>query len=101
MKQKNLSLLQLNISSPSCHINDIVNFLALRNTRFDAICITETRLSPKNPLTTNTEMSGYNIEQTPNESSPGRTLIIYYILYIYVYIYIYIYAYIYMHINNI
>ena len=69
------SLLHLNISSLSCHINDLINFLALINTKFNVICITETRLSHKNPLTTNIELPGYNIEQTPSESSAGGTLI--------------------------
>ena len=75
IKQQDFSLLHLNISSLSCHINDLVNFLALLNTKFDVICITETRLSHKNPITTNIELPGYNIEQTPTESSAGGTLI--------------------------
>ena len=33
------------------------------------------RLPHKNPITTNTELPGYNIEQTPTESSAGGTLI--------------------------
>ena len=69
IKQKDFSLLHLNISSFSCHINDLVNFLALLNTKFDGICIAETRLSHKNPLTTNILLPGYNIQQTPSESS--------------------------------
>ena len=88
IKQQDFSLLHLKISSLSCHINDLVNFLALVNTKFDVICITETKLSHKNPLTTNIELPGYNIEQTQSESSAGGTLI-----YVYIYIYIYIYIY--------
>ena len=75
IKQQDFSLLHLNISSLSCHINDLVNFLALLNTKFDVICITETRLSHKNPITTNIELPGYNTEQTPTESSAGGALI--------------------------
>ena len=75
IKQQDFSLLHLNISSLSCHINDLVDFLALLNTKFDVICITETRLSHKNPITTNIELPGYNTEQTPTESSAGGTLI--------------------------
>ena len=75
IKQQDFSLLHLNISSLSCHINDLVSFPALLNTKFDLTCITETRLSDKNPLTTNIELPGYNIEQTPTESSAGGTLI--------------------------
>ena len=71
----NFYLLHLNISSSSCHTNDLVNFLALLNTKFDEICITETKQSHKNPLTTNTELPGYNTEQTPSESSASGTII--------------------------
>ena len=75
IKQQDFSLLHLNISSLSCYINDLVNFLALLNSKFDVICIPETRLFHKNPLTTNIELPCYNIEQTPSESSAGGTLI--------------------------
>ena len=68
IKQQDFSLFHLNISSLSCHINDLVNFLAQLNTKFDVICITEARQSHKNPLATNIELPGYNIEQTPTES---------------------------------
>ena len=37
--------------------------------------MTETSLPHKNPITTNTELPGYNIEQTATESSAGGTLI--------------------------
>ena len=67
IKQQGLSLLHLNISSFFYHINDLLNILALLNTKFDVICITETWLSHKNLLTTNTELPCYNIEQTPTE----------------------------------
>ena len=33
------------------------------------------RLSHKNPITTNIELPGYNIEQNPTESSADGTLI--------------------------
>ena len=46
---KDVSLLHLNILSLSCLLNDLVNFLALLNTKFDVICITDTRLSHKIP----------------------------------------------------
>ena len=64
IKQQRFSLLHLIISSLSCHINDLVNFLALLNTKFDVICISAARLSHKNPLATNNELPGDNIEQT-------------------------------------
>ena len=72
IKQQDFSLLHLNISSLSFHIKYLVNFLALLNTKFDVICITE---SHKNLLTTNIELPGYSIEKTPSESSAGGSLI--------------------------
>ena len=71
IKQQDFSLFYLNISSLSCHINDLVNFVALFNTKSDVICITETTLLYKYPLTTNTELSSYKIEQILTESSKG------------------------------
>ena len=49
IKQQDFSFLYLNISLLSCHINDLVNFFPLLNTKFDVICITEMRLSYKSP----------------------------------------------------
>ena len=68
--QQDFSLLHLNISWLSCHINNLVNLLALLNTKFVVIYITETRLSHKNPLTTNIELPGYNTEQRWNRHNP-------------------------------
>ena len=50
--QHEFSLLHLNISSLSSHINELITFINLRQTKFD-ICITENRLSQKNPPTSN------------------------------------------------
>ena len=66
IKHHDFSLLHLNISSLSSHINELVTFLNLLETKFDIICITESRLSQKNPLTSNINISEYNIEHTPN-----------------------------------
>ena len=75
IEQKDLSIIHLNISSISSHINDLRNFLNLINLKIDIICISESRISTKNPQTTNIDLPGYNIEQTPTESSAGGTLI--------------------------
>ena len=60
--------------SLSSHINELVTFLNLLETKFDIICITESRLSQKNPLTSNINIPGYNIEHTPTEASAGGAL---------------------------
>ena len=74
IEQKDLSVTHLNISSISAHINDLRNFLNLINQKIDIICISESRISTKNPQTTNIDLPGYNIEQTPAESSAGGAL---------------------------
>ena len=71
---KKIKFLHLNILSLSSHINELVTFLNLPETKFDIICITESRLSQKNPLTSNINIPGYNIEHTPTEDSAGGAL---------------------------
>ena len=53
------------MSSLSSHINELVTFSNLLETKFDIICITKSRLSQKNPLTSNINILGYNIEHAP------------------------------------
>ena len=74
-EQQDLSILHLNVSSISAHVNDLRNFLNLVNQKIGIICISESRISTKNPQTTNIDLPGYNIEQTPTESSAGGDLI--------------------------
>ena len=62
-EQQDLSILHLNISSISAHINDLRNFLNLVDQKIDIICIPESRFSAKNPQTTNIDIPGYNIEK--------------------------------------
>ena len=64
-EQEDLSILHLNISSISAHINDLRNFFNLVNQKINIICISESRISTKNPQTTNIDLLGYNNEQTP------------------------------------
>ena len=71
VKQEDLSLLHLNISSFSAYIDDLKNVLSELWIKFDIICICESRLSQKNPQTANINVVGYNIEQAPTESSVG------------------------------
>ena len=74
-KQQDLSILHLNISSISAHIDDLRAFLSLFNHKFDIIYISENRISTKHPQTTNIDLPGFSNEQTPTESSAGGTLI--------------------------
>ena len=67
-----MSVLHLNTSSISAHIDDLWTFLNLFNDKFDIICSSESRISTKHPQTT--DLPGFNIEQMPTESSGGGTL---------------------------
>ena len=75
VKQEDLSVLHLNISSLSAHIDDLKRFLSEIRIKFDIICISESRLSQRNPQTTNINPTGYNIEQKPTESLAGGDLL--------------------------
>ena len=74
-KQQDLSILHLNISSISAHIDDLKTFLNHFNHKFDIICISGSRISVKHPQKTYIDLPGFNIEQIPTESSAGGTLI--------------------------
>ena len=73
--EQGLSILLLNFSSTSSHMNDLRNFLSLVRQKFNMICISEIRTSTKNPKTTNRDFPGENIEQTPTESSAREALV--------------------------
>ena len=74
-KQPDLFILYLNISSISAYLDDLRTFLNFADHKFDIICISESRISVKHPQTTNIDLPGFNMEQTPTESSAGGTLI--------------------------
>ena len=74
-KQQDLSFLHLNIYFISAHIDHLRTFLNLDHYKFDIICISESRISSKHPQTSNIDLPGFNMEQTPTESSAGGTLI--------------------------
>ena len=74
IKQYEFSLMHLNMLSLSSHFNELVTFLNVLETKFHIICITESRLSQKTPLTSNIIIPGYNIEHTPTKTSTGGTL---------------------------
>ena len=75
INKQDLPILHLNISFISAHIDDLRTFLNLAHHKFDIICISESRISLKHPQTTNIDLPGFNMEQTPTESSAGWTLI--------------------------
>ena len=68
-------MLHLEISSVSSHINELKLLLSSFNLNFHIICITESRITKSNLLTSNIHIPGYKTEQTPTESSSGGTLI--------------------------
>ena len=73
ISQSNLTVIHLNISSlalqtvlalQTLQTDKSKLFLSLIKTTFDIICISESRFSQTNSLTTN--IPGYNFEHTPN-----------------------------------
>ena len=53
IKEQDFSLLHLNISLLSAPINELKTLLSQADTKFDIICISTSRISKKNTLTTN------------------------------------------------
>ena len=71
----NMAVLHLNISSLGSHINELKLLLSSLNLNFDIICMSESRITKSNLPSSNIHIPGYNIEQTPAESSAGGSLI--------------------------
>ena len=74
INQSDLTVIHLNISSLALHIDKLELFLSLIKTKFDIICISESRITKNNSLTTNINIPGYNFEHTPTESKAGGSL---------------------------
>ena len=74
INQSDLTVIHLNISSLALHIDKLKLFLSLIKTKFDIICISESRITKNNSLTTNINIPGYNFEHTPTESKAGGSL---------------------------
>ena len=72
--ERDLYIIHLSISSLSSHIDDLEIFLSLPSNKTDIICISESRLSQRNLVTTKLNILGYKIEHTPTEASAGGTL---------------------------
>ena len=75
-EHEDLSILHLNISSLSAHIDDLKSFLSEIRIKFDKIYIFESRLPQKDAQITNINLAGYNIGcNSPIESSAGSVLL--------------------------
>ena len=72
-----LAIIHKNISFLPVQANDLKTFLNLLNTNFNVICIYESRISAKTSLTTSINICGYNIEQTPTESTARGNALMY------------------------
>ena len=66
-------VIHLNISSLVLHIGKLKLFLRLIKTKLDIICISKSRITKNNSLTTNINLHGYNFEDTPTESKAGSS----------------------------
>ena len=53
INQSDLTVIHLNISSLALHIDKLKLFLSLIKTKFDIICISESRITKSNSLTVN------------------------------------------------
>ena len=65
----------VNICSIAPHIEKLKLFVSLIKTKFDIICISESRITKNNSLTTNVNIPGYNFEHTLTKSKAGGSLI--------------------------
>ena len=74
INQSDLTFIHLNIYSLALHIDKLKLFLSLIKTKFDIICISESRVTINNSLTTNVNIPGYNFQHTPTESKAGASL---------------------------
>ena len=64
INQSDLTVIHLNILSLALHIDKLKLFLSLIKTKFDIICISESRITKNNSLTTDINISGYSFEHT-------------------------------------
>ena len=71
INENDLSVIHLNMSSLSRHINELKFFLSFFKVKFDIISISESRITKSNTLATNIYIPGYNIEHTLTEFKAG------------------------------
>ena len=70
-----MSLMYLNISSLSYHIDEFTNLLNELNTNFKVIGNTENRLTTKKDEINSIELSNFNVEHTPTKPDKGGALL--------------------------
>ena len=70
---KMFSIFHLNVASLTLNFDDLHTMLSTLNIDFDVIGITETRIKKHSPSTSNLNINGYSVEDTPTESSAGGT----------------------------
>ena len=73
INQSDITVMHINISSLALHIDKLKLFLSLIK-KFDIICISESRVTKKNSLTTIINIPGYNFKHTLTESKTGGSL---------------------------
>ena len=74
INRSDLTVIYLNISSLALQIDKLKLFLSLIKTKFHIICISESRITKNNSLTTNINIPGYSFEHTLTESKAGSSL---------------------------
>ena len=74
INQSDVTVIHLIILSLALHIDKLKLFLSLIKTKFDIICISESRITKNNSLTTNINIPGCNFEHDPTESKAGGSL---------------------------
>ena len=74
IRQSDLTVMHLNISSLALLIDKLKLVFSLIKTKFGIICISESRITKDNCLTTNINIPGYNFEHTPTKSKAGGSL---------------------------
>ena len=71
----NFSILHLNISSISRHIEELKTLLSLTKHKFDIIAISESRIKINNTAINNILIENYSYEYIPTESSAGGVIL--------------------------
>ena len=71
LSKHGFSVLHINIASLQAHIDDLKQLLVLLNYSFDVIGISETKLKVNVKPSTNIEIDGYNLENTPTQTHFG------------------------------
>ena len=74
INQSDLTVMYLNISSLARNIDKLKLVNSLIKSKFDIICMSESRITKNKTLTTSNNIPGYNFEHTSTESEAGGLL---------------------------